>query len=246
MVISGVELMTKCRNNKKNRNIEIVGSADNSSVEISDTTYQIFCNSALNRAQNRSRAIDCLFISDGLLLSANEILSQSEIVSSRLGIQKLQNIRISKSESIKNCVVKRLVVVTDKTEEYCIDRVRLLNIMYSEIVILSHVKIARMLFFEMKFKTVRYIFKQNFFHILKLFLIFLGIFKSKKIPFVLRPSTGVVALLFSIRENLTKNVILNGIGFSRIAFYPTKENELEKVESSGHPIDNYVLNDIII
>jgi len=217
---------------KKIYSIEIVGSGDKKILSQSDGTHRIYCNSAILRSPESGSIIDCLIISDGLIMKSEEIYNQPPLGGFQFDVVKYRNVDF-------------LLVVSNRSRDYVIERLTILGIKYSSLKIINHISLARMLVSVMKLETFKYLLKQNLIDLIKFLLIWLGIFRSKKIPFLLRPSTGVVALLYTRIRLPSIKILLNGVGFSAESYYATEGPNLDLVNIQGHPIDKFLITDTL-
>jgi hypothetical protein len=230
---------------KKIYSIEIVGSGDKKILSQSDGTHRIYCNSAILRSPESGSIIDCLIISDGLIMKSEEIYNQPPLGGFQFDVEKSYKMRINKVKSIKYRNVDFLLVVSNRSRDYVIERLTILGIKYSSLKIINHISLARMLVSVMKLETFKYLLTQNLSDLIKFLLIWLGIFRSKKIPFLLRPSTGVVALLYTRIRLPSIKILLNGVGFSAESYYATEGPNLDLVNIQGHPIDKFLITDTL-
>lgn len=222
------------------RMVRIIGSGASAGVPNNENEFRIYCNSSILRRSPESNFINCLFISDGLLQTTEELRQHPPAT----GLDEEQSylIRLKKVQSIEGLTCEQLVVMTNRPSLDIRTRVAELGITCSNIDFLDGRKVARMILKAMRAKLVTPLLHESVASSLRYIMVFSGL-SNAKLPLYLRPSTGVAALLWTRERSPSSPIVLDGIGNSDTAYYPTPQGSLRKhTFNHAHKIDRSILS----
>jgi len=218
--------------------IRVIGSGSGTIIKNSDKEYHIYCNSSVIRAGMDTKSHDCIFLTDGVLLTDEEL----KIFPNATGLNAIEsfNMRRAKRISMYRRHARHLLIVSNRNKHDLIHRIKNIGLSYDRLDMLDSHDRSVLLFRYMGLHVIHVILRFGFkLTLLYLFSLLLPI--KFKPPVSVRPSTGMVAYLWAalnMSDGKVK-IILDGIGDSTEAHYPSlNDSQGEKyVFNQVHKID---------
>jgi hypothetical protein len=218
--------------------IRVIGSGSGTKIKTSDNEYQIYCNSSVIRAEADSKSHDCLFLSDGILQTDEELKK----LSNATGMNAIEsfNIRRAKRITMDKRHARQLLIVSDRDKKDLNHRIKNIGLSYDRLNTLNSHNRSVLLFRYLGVSVIpailKFGIKPTVFYLISLLLS-----TRFRPPVSVRPSTGMVAYLWAAL-NMTDGKVkikLDGIGNSIEAHYPSL-NDLQNekcVYNQVHQID---------